>query len=157
MEFIFCINMALNCGVKQIKKVKTKYRWFRIKHSGKSDLRNVLIPQHSYIFCGVVNLQNCLFMNQIEQNEKLAESFSELKYRGYNHNYQTRSVTRKLLNIPYVKTDAYWTQSAKYHCIIDLNNFKKTLSNLSSAEHRNPKIKALLKNTFGTPSKTIIF
>ena len=95
-----------------------------------------------------VHLQNCLFMNQIEQSEKLAKSFLELKYCGYNHNYQTRSVTRKLLNIPYVKTDAYGTQSAKYHCIIDWSNFKKTFSNLSPAEHRNPKIKSLLKSTF---------
>ena len=87
-------------------------------------------------------------MNQIEQNEKLAESFSELKYRGYNHNYQTRSVTRKLLNIPYVKTDAYGAQSAKYHCIIGWNYFKKTFSILCTAEHRNPKIKALLKKRF---------
>ena len=99
-------------------------------------------------FCDIVHLQNCLFMNQIEQNEKLAKSFSELKYCGYNHNYQTRSVTRKLLNIPCVKTDAYGTQSAKYHCIIDWNNFKKTFSNLSPAEHRNPKIKVLLKKHF---------
>ena len=34
---------------------------------------------------------------------------------------------------------AYWTQSAKYHCIIDWNNFKKTFSNLNPAEYRNPK------------------
>ena len=87
-------------------------------------------------------------MNQIEQNEKLAKSFSQLKYCGYNHNYQTRSETRKLLDIPYVKTDAYDTQSAKYQCIIDWNNFKKTFSNLSPAEHRNSKIKALLKKHF---------
>ena len=56
-------------------------------------------------------------MNHIQQNEKLAKSFWKLKYCGYNHNYQTRSVTRKLLDIPHVKTDAYGTQSAKYHCI----------------------------------------
>ena len=87
-------------------------------------------------------------MNQIEQNEKLAKSFSQLKYCGYNHNYQTMSGTRKLLDIPYVKTDAYDTQSAKYQCIIDWNNFKKTFSNLSPAEHRNSKIKALLKKHF---------
>ena len=54
-------------------------------------------------------------MNQVEQNEKFAKSFSELKYCGYNHNYQTRSVARKLLNIPYVKANAYGTQSAKKH------------------------------------------
>ena len=61
--------------------------------------------------------------------------------------YQTRSVTRKL-NISYVKTNAYGTQSAKYHCIIDWSNFKITFSNLSPAEHRNSKIKALLKKHF---------
>ena len=90
-------------------------------------------------------------MNQIEQNKKLPTSFLELKYCGYNHNYQTRSVTKKLLNIPYVKTDAYGTQSAKYHCIVDWKeNFlkKKTLSKLSKTKHRNPKIKALLKKHF---------
>ena len=32
------------------------------------------------------------------------------------------------------------TQSAKYHCILDWNNFKKTF--LGPAEHRNPKFKA---------------
>ena len=75
-------------------------------------------------------------MNQIEQNEKLAKSFSELKYlphRSKQHNYQTRSSDKETsFNIPYyVKTDAYdGTQSAKYHCIIDWNNFKKTFSNL---------------------------
>ena len=58
-------------------------------------------------FCDIVHLQNCLFMNQIKQNEKLAKTFSELKYCGYNHNFQTRLVTRKLLDIVYVKTDAY--------------------------------------------------
>ena len=99
-------------------------------------------------FKKVVHFQNCLFMNQIKQNGKLAKSFSELKYCGYNHNYQTRSVTRKLFNIPYVKADAYGIQSAKCHCIINWNNFKKTFSNLSPAEHRNPKIKALLKKHF---------
>ena len=46
------------------------------------------------------------------------------------------------------RTDTYGTQSAKYHCIIDWNNFKKTFSNLSPAEHKNPKIKALLKKHF---------
>ena len=72
----------------------------------------------------------------------------KLKYCGYNNTYQTRSRTRKLINIPYVKTDIYGTQSAKYHSITDWNSFKKTFSNLSQTEHRNPKIKALLKKHF---------
>ena len=45
-------------------------------------------------FSDIVHLQNC---EKCEQNEKLAKSFSELKYCGYNHNQKTRSVTRKLL------------------------------------------------------------
>ena len=78
-------------------------------------------------------------MNQIQQNEKLVKSFWKLKYCSYNYNYQTRLVTRKLLDIPYVKTDAYGTRSAKYHCIIEWNNFKKTFST-----YLNPKVKAFL-------------
>ena len=65
-------------------------------------------------FCDIIHLQNCLFMNQIKQNEKLAKFLSELKYCGAIISYQTRLVTSKLLNIPYVKTDAYEIQSAKY-------------------------------------------
>ena len=34
--------------------------------------------------CDIVHLQNCLLMNQIKQNQKLAKSFSELKYCSYN-------------------------------------------------------------------------
>ena len=111
-----------------------------------------MIPQHNYLklpkFGDIVHLQNCLFMNEIKQNEKLAKSFSELKYCSYILNDQTRSVTRKLLNISYVKTDAYGTQSAKYHCIIDWNNFKEIFSNLSPDEHRNSKTKVPLKKLF---------
>ena len=69
-------------------------------------------------------MQNCLFMNQIEQNEKIAKSFSKLKYCGDNHNCQTKSAARKLLDTPCFSTNFYGTQSAKYHCIIDWNNFK---------------------------------
>ena len=49
-------------------------------------------------FCDIVHLQNCLFMNQIKQNGNVGKRFSELKYYGYNNNYQTSSATRKLLN-----------------------------------------------------------
>ena len=99
-------------------------------------------------FCEIVHLQNCLITNQNEQNEKPAKSFSELKYCGYNHNYLTRLVTRKLLNILYINTDAYGTQPAKYHYIIDWKNLNKIFSNLSPAQHRNPKIKERLKEHF---------
>ena len=38
-------------------------------------------------FFDIVHLQNCLFMNQNEQNEKLVKSFSELKYTVAITNY----------------------------------------------------------------------
>ena len=38
-------------------------------------------------------------MLQIKDNKQLATSFSRLKYCGENHNYTTRLVTRKLLDI----------------------------------------------------------
>ena len=68
--------------------------------------------------------------------------------RRYANQLLSNQVSDKKLNISYVKTDAYGTQSAKYHCIIDWSNFKITFSNLSPAEHRNSKIKALLKKHF---------
>ena len=76
-------------------------------------------------FSDSVCMQNCLFMNQIEKNEKIAKSISQLKYCGDNHNHQTRSATRKLLDTPCFSSNFYGTQSAKYHCINDWNNFKK--------------------------------
>ena len=56
----------------------------------------------NFIFCAVtlcankleilkvsdlIHLQNCLLMNQLEQYERLAKSFSEFKRYGNNHNY----------------------------------------------------------------------
>ena len=70
-------------------------------------------------------MQNFLFKNQIEQNEKMTKSFLRLKYCGDNHNYQTRSAARILLDTPCFGTNFYGTQSAKYHHNIDWNNFKK--------------------------------
>ena len=55
-------------------------------------------------------MQNCLFMNQIEQNEKIAKSFSKLKYCGDNHNYQTKSAARKLLDTPCFSTNLVHNQ-----------------------------------------------
>ena len=49
-------------------------------------------------FSDSVCMQNCLFMNQIERNERIAISFSKLKYCSNNHNYQVRSAATKLLD-----------------------------------------------------------
>ena len=40
------------------------------------------------------------------------------------------------------------SQPVKSNPVTEWNNFKKTFSNLSPAEHRNPKIKATLKKHF---------
>ena len=106
--------------------------------------------------CDIVHLRNCLFMNQIEQNEKLAKSFSESKYCDYNHNYQTRSVTRKLLDIPYVKTDVYGQKSAKYHCTIDWNSFKRFLNYYWPSLEKHHKT-TMTQKTSVSPSQTLLF
>ena len=51
-------------------------------------------------FHDLMKLQNCLFICQLEQDEQLAKSFPALKHCGDNHNYQTRSTTKRLLDTP---------------------------------------------------------
>ena len=76
-----------------------------------------------------VCMENYLFINQIEHNETIVKSFSKLKYIGDTHNYHTRSPTKDILDIPCFSTNFYEAQSAKYHCIIDWSNSKKTFPN----------------------------
>ena len=56
-------------------------------------------------FHDLIKLQNCLFICQLEQDEQLAKSFLALKHCGDNHNYQTRSTTKRLLDTPLLNTD----------------------------------------------------
>ena len=49
-------------------------------------------------------LQNCLFMSQIEINQRLANSFVDLKHCDDNHTYLTKSRAKGLLDIPFVNT-----------------------------------------------------
>ena len=51
-------------------------------------------------FLDLLYLQNYLFMSQIENNPKLANSFADLKHCDDSHNYQTKSKTKGLLDIP---------------------------------------------------------
>ena len=73
-------------------------------------------------------LQNCLFMSQIETNQRFANSFVDLKHCGDNHNYLTKSKAKGLFDIPFVNTQIYGTQSIKYNCIRNQNNFKHNIS-----------------------------
>ena len=77
-------------------------------------------------FHDLIKLQNCIFICQLEQDEQLAKTFPALKHCGDNHNYQTRSTTKRLYDTPLFNTDTYGTQSTKYNCIAIWNSFHKT-------------------------------
>ena len=49
-------------------------------------------------------LQNCLFMSQIETNQRSVNSFVDLRHCGDNHTYLTKSNAKGLLDIPLVNT-----------------------------------------------------
>ena len=99
-------------------------------------------------FKDLLHLQNCLFVLQIEQNQTLAKSFLTLKHCGDNHNYQTRASTKRILDTPLYKTNTYGTHSAKYHCILDWNQFKRIFPNLSETDYTYSKLRSLIKRYF---------
>ena len=49
-------------------------------------------------------LQSCLFMSQIERNQRLANSFVNLRHCDDNDTYFTKSKAKGLLDIPLVNT-----------------------------------------------------
>ena len=69
-------------------------------------------------------------MSQIETNQRLANSFVDLRHCGDNHTYLTKSKAKGLLDIPLVNTQIYGTQSVKYNCIKDWNNFRNNFSHI---------------------------
>ena len=82
------MRMLLNRAIVKITFKKLYYLPNQIK-------KNLKILRFSDRVC----MQNCVFMNQIEQNEKIAKSLSKLRYCGDNHNYHTRSANETLLDI----------------------------------------------------------
>ena len=74
-------------------------------------------------FPDLLYLPSCLFMSQIESNQGLSSSFVDLRQCGDNHNYLNKFKARGLLDIPFVNTQIYGTQSVRYNCIKDWNNF----------------------------------
>ena len=64
----------------------------------------------------LIKLQNCLFICQFEPDKQLAKTFPALKHCSDNHNFQTRSTTKRLLDTPLLNTDTYGTQSTRYKC-----------------------------------------
>ena len=73
---------------------------------------------------------NCLFMYQTETNQRLANSVVDLRYCSDNHNYLTKSKAKGVLDIPFVNTEIYDTQSVKYNCIRDWNNFRNNFPHI---------------------------
>ena len=63
-------------------------------------------------------------MSQTETNQRLANSFVDLRHCGDNHNYLTKSKAKDLFDIPFVNTQIYSTKSIKYNCIKDWNNLR---------------------------------
>ena len=73
-------------------------------------------------------------MSQIEPNGKLSKFFSTLKHCGYNLSYNARLAAKKLLDLLLLNIETYGTQSTKYNCVIDQNNFQKVFLNISPEE-----------------------
>ena len=61
-------------------------------------------------FTDILKVQNCLFMYQVEQNNALATSLPALHSRN-KHNYQTRTATQNLLDVPLARTNKYGKES----------------------------------------------
>ena len=97
-------------------------------------------------FPDLLYLQNCLFMSQIEKNPKLAYSFADLKYCGDSHNYQTKSKTKRLLDIPLLNTQISDTQSVKYNCVKGWNNFRNNFPYLLPHQCTYTLVKKQVKN-----------
>ena len=95
-------------------------------------------------FADILKVQNCLFMYQFEQNHALATSFPTLHSKD-KRNYQTRSATQNLLDIPLARTNKYGKGSVKYQCIRDWNNFKKNFPQVPENKMSYMKIKRILK------------
>ena len=82
-------------------------------------------------FPNLLYLHNCLFMSQTETNQRLANSFVDLRHCGDNHNYLTKSRAKGLFDIPFVNTQIYSTKSIKYNCIKDWNNFRNNFPHIT--------------------------
>ena len=86
-------------------------------------------------------------MYEIQHRSKLSASVPALHAKD-KHNYNTRSATHNLLDIPFTKTNMYGKNSIKNHCIRDWNNLKKDLSDIPDSELSLSKIKSYLKQKY---------
>ena len=99
-------------------------------------LRKILFKKKQYSICQVYKElkilkfsnrlypQNHSFMSQIKTNQRLTNSFLDLRHCNDKRNYLTKSKAKGLLEIPFVNTQICGTQSLKYNCIKGWNNFR---------------------------------
>ena len=106
------------------------------------------IKDHKILkFTDILKVQNRLFMYQAKQNNSLATSFPALHSRD-KHNYQTRSATQNLLDVPLARPNKYGKGSVKYQCIGDWNNLKRKFPQIPENKLSNMKIKRTLKKSY---------
>ena len=86
-------------------------------------------------------------MYKIQHRPKLSASFPAHHAKD-KRNYNTRSATHYLLDIPLTKTNMYGKNSTKNYCITDWNNLKKDLSDIPDSELSLSKIKSYLKQKY---------
>ena len=102
-------------------------------------------------FKDLLHLQDCLLVLEIEKNQALAKSFVTLKHCGDKNNCQIWASTKRIHSsyTPLYKTNTYGNHSAKYHCILDWNQFKRIFPNLWSSKMAiYSKFRSLIKRYF---------
>ena len=97
-------------------------------------------------FPDLLYLQNCLFTSQIGTNQKLANSFADLKHCADSHNYQSKSKTKRRLDIPLLNTQNYGTRSVKNNCIKGWSNSRNSFSNQIPHQYTYTLVKKQVKN-----------
>ena len=95
----------------------------------------------------ILNLQNCLFIYQIQYSPKFSASFPTT-YAKDKSNCNTRSATHNLLDIPITKANIYEKNFIKNLCIRDWNNLKRDFSGAPDSELSLSKIKSYLKQKY---------
>ena len=100
--------------------------------------------------------KNCLFLYQVELNNALATSFPALHSKG-KRNYQTRSATQNLLDVPLARTNKYGKEFVKYQYVRDWNNFKKKFPQIPENKLSYMKIKRILKQAIFDQYWTFLF
>ena len=136
--------MGLNYGCKQKLKIKNKLKYSNKEQYEKSLSKNILIELIFYIKNLIETLWYCASpkLPLHKPNWNIIPKLRKFPHCGDNH-YNTRSAAKKLLN-----TKTYITQSAKYKCAIDWNNFQNLLLKISLEERTYMTVKLFLKRYY---------